>query len=207
MALVPTSKNDEIVLYKHLYEDTRIAAKEDSSEEEDHFCPLCYHKVSSTEYFKLLVNKLSDNNNNNDNNSSSKIYTCFNNGYYKKFFKEIKLLGNGAFGKVYLVKHQLNSIDLGYYAIKKIAVGYSTDYLTKVLNEVKVLENLNHPNIVNYKHSWCEENIQISDFGPKVPSLFLLMEYADLGTLNDILWSKTQPNQIMYYLKIYVGIY
>lgn len=45
-------------------------------------------------------------------------------------------------------QHVLDGQDLGTYAIKKVAVGSSHDYLVKVLKEVKLLQGLRHENIV-----------------------------------------------------------
>jgi serine/threonine protein kinase len=59
----------------------------------------------------------------------------------------------------------------------------------QVLKEVRALQRLHHRNIVDYKHSWLE-TYQHTDFGPKVPCLFLLMEYANRGTLADLIWPK-----------------
>jgi serine/threonine protein kinase len=60
-------------------------------------------------------------------------------------------------------------------------VGDSYDWLKIGLREVKALEALRqHPNIVNYKHSWLEMDT-LADFGPIVPCLHILMEYVDGG--------------------------
>ena len=48
--------------------------------------------------------------------------------------------------------------------------------------EVRAVERVHHRNVVSYKHSWLEYS-QIADFGPEVPCLFMLMEYANLGNL------------------------
>lgn len=58
----------------------------------------------------------------------------------------------------------------GRFAVKKIAVGESHTYLVDILREVRLLEELRHPNIVTYHHSWLETT-QFSPFGPKVPAL------------------------------------
>lgn len=53
----------------------------------------------------------------------------------------------------------------------------------KVLREVKCLETLRHQNITQYHHAWIEK-AQLSRFGPPVPVLFILMDYANGGTLD-----------------------
>lgn len=113
-----------------------------------------------------------------------------NSGYYSRFFKEVRKIGSGGFGAVYLCRHIIDDIDLGEYAVKKVPVGDNKQWLLKVLREVKTLETLNkHPNIVNYQHSWLETS-QIADFGPQVPTLFILMELASGGNLADVIWNE-----------------
>jgi hypothetical protein len=100
---------------------------------------------------------------------STKFSAALNSGYYRRFFVEERRLGTGGYGAVFLVRHQINSIDLGTYALKKVPVGEDEQWLQRVLKEVKALEALcKHPNIINYKHAWLECD-QIADFGPLVP--------------------------------------
>ncbi|ORZ36583.1 kinase-like domain-containing protein [Catenaria anguillulae PL171] len=112
--------------------------------------------------------------------------TSFNQGYYSRFFHELGKLGRGAHGAVYLCRHVLDDIPLGEYAIKKVAVGNNHPWLSRLLREVTLLERLRHPNIIAYKHAWLE-HAQHSTFGPLVPSLFILMERANGGNLEDFL--------------------
>ena len=59
----------------------------------------------------------------------------------------------------------INGVDLGKYAVKKIPVGDNRPWLLRVLREAKAMETLKkHPNIVNYQHSWLE-NDKTADFG------------------------------------------
>lgn len=105
-------------------------------------------------------------------------------GYYARFFIEERKLGRGARGTVYLCQHVLNGNRLGRYAIKKIPVGVSffapslsapfflvvattnfadrlaqdhNESLLRSLQEVHLMESLQHPNIVHYQHA-CECN-------------------------------------------------
>ncbi|KAI0064990.1 kinase-like protein [Artomyces pyxidatus] len=105
-------------------------------------------------------------------------------GYFKAFFEEEARLGMGANGSVYLCQHVLNGNPLGHFAVKKIAVGQSTSYLLQILREVRLLETLRHPNIITYHHAWLE-NAQFSSFGPKIPTLHVLMQWAEGGSLDD----------------------
>ncbi|KAA1085568.1 putative serine/threonine-protein kinase iks1 [Puccinia graminis f. sp. tritici] len=120
-------------------------------------------------------------------------------GYYHRFFIEVLKLGRGQKGSVFLCTHILDGNALGDYAIKKIAVGQSSHELMQVLSEVKFLESLRHPNITQYHHAWIEK-AQLSRFGPKVPVLYILMNFANGGTLEDYIClrkgSKNSSSQV-----------
>ncbi|KAM0682894.1 putative serine/threonine-protein kinase iks1 [Mitosporidium daphniae] len=119
--------------------------------------------------------------------------SSFNQGYYARFFREGKRLGHGLRGTVFICQHVLDDVELGMYAVKKIPIGNNHRWLVAMLNEVNALERLCHPNIVSYKHTWIEYH-QVSDFGPEVPSLFMLMELATGGSIEDWL-VKVNSNQ------------
>lgn len=57
-------------------------------------------------------------------------------GYFDAFFREERKLGMGANGSVFLCQHVLDGNPLGHFAVKKIAVGSSHEYLVKILREV-----------------------------------------------------------------------
>ncbi|KAJ9081145.1 putative serine/threonine-protein kinase iks1, variant 4 [Entomophthora muscae] len=109
---------------------------------------------------------------------------AFNQGYYKRFFIEEKKLGRGARGNVFLCQHILDEIHLGKYAVKKVAIGNDHTWLVRMLKEVHMLERLRHANIIDYKHAWLE-NHQPTVFAPTVPCLFILMECANGGNLEE----------------------
>ncbi|KAJ2759245.1 putative serine/threonine-protein kinase iks1, partial [Coemansia sp. BCRC 34490] len=113
----------------------------------------------------------------------------FNQGYYERFFMEQKKLGKGLRGSVFSCQHILDGVFLGYYAVKKVAVGNNHVWLKRMLREVKLLESLRHPNVVEYKHSWLEMH-RLTAFGPRVPCLFILMEYANGGNLQEYMEPK-----------------
>eukprot|EP01117_Protostelium_nocturnum_P014426 TRINITY_DN5486_c0_g1_i1.p1 TRINITY_DN5486_c0_g1~~TRINITY_DN5486_c0_g1_i1.p1 ORF type:complete len:673 (+),score=174.37 TRINITY_DN5486_c0_g1_i1:137-2155(+) len=185
-----------------------------NNHQNNHVCPLCHQKLSngwipsdngfssfrSKDYFLLLEQKNEEENRkiggetggNNDQSSQANDPLSpefLNSGYYKKFFVQEKKIGSGGFGAVFLAKHVIHDIDLGYYAVKKVPVGDNRPWLNRVITEVKALESLQkHPNIVNYQHSWLEYG-RVADFGPKIPCLFILMEYANGGSLADIIWN------------------
>lgn len=110
------------------------------------------------------------------------------NGYFDRFFPVREQIGRGGCGAVYRVEHSLAGIRLAEYAVKVIPVGEFA-WLQKVISEVQLLEQLAqrpHPLILGYKHCWIEE-WQPATFGPKIPCLFILMEYAPLGNLERML--------------------
>ncbi|KAG2140645.1 kinase-like protein [Suillus clintonianus] len=107
-------------------------------------------------------------------------------GYFKAFFQEEYRLGMGANGSVYLCQHVLDGEPLGHFAVKKIAIGESHSYLLNILREIRLLESLHHSNIVTYHHAWLE-SYQFSAFGPKVPTLHVLMQWAEGGSLDDFI--------------------
>ncbi|KAA8499491.1 putative serine/threonine-protein kinase iksA [Porphyridium purpureum] len=143
--------------------------------------------------------------------SSSRLReTSLNDGYYKNFFREIRKLGRGGFGSVYLCQHELDGEALGTYAVKKIPVGDNHEWLVKVLREVRALEAVKHPNVVDYKHSWLEKD-QPTPFGPSdVPCCFILMEYADRGNLADLIFrhgrTLTDDEVVDFFLQIALGL-
>lgn len=119
-------------------------------------------------------------------------------------------VGRGGQGAVYLVRHMLNGEALGLYACKKgealvftlraaisdhasltggedstvVPVGDSTPSLLSILREVHMLESASHPNIIAYHHAWLETAAPTqSRFVPKVPTLHILMEFANGGSL------------------------
>mmetsp|Transcript_2471 Transcript_2471/g.7375 ORF Transcript_2471/g.7375 Transcript_2471/m.7375 type:complete len:709 (-) Transcript_2471:263-2389(-) len=108
--------------------------------------------------------------------------SALNEGYYSKFFVEERRLGSGSRGSVFLCQHVVDDVHLGRYAVKKIPVGNNHMWLVNMLREVRILEELHHPNIISYKHTWLE-NSKTSDFGVSVPCLFVLTEFANSGNL------------------------
>ena len=73
---------------------------------------------------------------------------------YSQDFEEVRMLGRGGFGSVFLA---VNKLDQVKYAVKKINILLAKSNLVyKILREVTVLAKLNHPNIVTYKTAWTE---------------------------------------------------
>lgn len=64
-----------------------------------------------------------------------------------------------------------------------MAVGNSSASLIRILREVRLLEQVQHPNIISYHHAWVE-NTRLSAFGPPTPTLHVLMSWANGGSLH-----------------------
>lgn len=77
-----------------------------------------------------------------------------------------KLLGEGAFGKAYLVKHkQTNEL----LVIKEMSIQHmSSKEKEETVKEAQILKNLNHPNIVNFREVYMTKNSKLK----------IVMEYA-----------------------------
>lgn len=133
----------------------------------------------------------------------------FNQGYFKRFFKQVPpyTLGLGAHAQVYKVIHVLNDIVLGTYAVKRISMGNQLKYLEEVLNEVLILYELSvkgayEHNLIRYNHVWLEmgdmDDLQtfflpsdartnLGTSSPKVPYVFILQQYCDGGHLEKLM--------------------
>ncbi|CAG6017643.1 unnamed protein product [Menidia menidia] len=104
-------------------------------------------------------------------------------------YDSIEHLDKGSFGHVFKAKHKLEE---KYYAVKMVRC---KDDVKKVLQEVKVLSDLNHANIVRYHSCWMEDSPyqwdtstgsssasqSSSDSSPKY--LFIQMELCNVKTL------------------------
>ncbi|KAI8334597.1 kinase-like domain-containing protein [Chlamydoabsidia padenii] len=93
-------------------------------------------------------------------------------------FEKLNRVGEGTYGVVYRVKDTKTG---AVVALKKIRMERETDGMPiSSLREISLLKRMRHPNIVN-----------VSDVavGPKLESIFLVMEYCeqDLGTLLDMI--------------------
>jgi NIMA (never in mitosis gene a)-related kinase len=85
-------------------------------------------------------------------------------------YQKIRAIGEGSFGKAYLVK---NSQDNQMYVMKQISITQmSKKERDEALNEIKVLSALNHPNIVRYRESFVEKTF-----------IAIIMDYAEGGTI------------------------
>lgn len=82
-------------------------------------------------------------------------------------YQRIKLLGEGSFGKAYLVKCLS---DDSHCVIKQVDLsGMDEKEMRDTLNEAKILEVLGHPNIVKFREV----------YKTKKGRLCIVMDYAD----------------------------
>lgn len=99
-------------------------------------------------------------------------------------FTIIEFLGRGSFGSVYKVE------DLGgtIAGLKTIhTAGLSDRYLKSLINEGNLASRVRHPNVVQV--SYFHDGTQY----PQLPP-YMLMEFADEGTLEDILTERRNRN-------------
>jgi len=86
-------------------------------------------------------------------------------------YKKVSTLGTGSFGTAYLVECQSNG---DYAVIKQIDIQQmSDDERKETLREAKILEVLNHPNIIRFREV----------YKTKKGKLCIVMDYADNGDL------------------------
>ena len=113
---------------------------------------------------------------------------------FPEHFQMNRILGEGDFGKVYRVKHQ---IDGQQYALKKMHFHQANqDDVEYCLNEIQVLATLQHENIVRYHCSFFEKD-----------TLYIQIELCDM-TLNDVmLQSLKLSRKVKYVFEILNGLH
>ena len=107
-----------------------------------------------------------------------------------KDYTILKLIGEGSFGKVHLVKHNIGGMVRAMKTIKKICVDdYSNE--ASVLNELNILKKLDHQNIVKIFEFYSDSN-----------NYYLIMEYCPGGDLFQLMeksiFNEAQVACIMY---------
>ena len=114
-------------------------------------------------------------------------------------YKPIKTLGKGSFGEAILVKS--SAPGNGLYVMKIISMDNMSEELKeKTYSEVKILQKLNHPNIIKFHEFFFSKNFR------NQISLHIIAEYADGGDLHRKIQIYKQKkiffteNQILDYL-------
>ena len=92
-----------------------------------------------------------------------------------------KVLGSGAFGKVFLTHNKHNTSH--QVAIKVLNKSKLKDHLEAIQEEVGILTKLDHPNIVKYYETYVDEKY-----------IYLVMEYIGGGELFEKI--AAQKNQV-----------
>lgn len=98
-------------------------------------------------------------------------------------YKKISTLGTGSFGTAYLVECQSNNEKA---VIKQVDIQtMSEDERKETLREAKILEALNHPNIIRFREV----------YKTKKGKLCIVMDYADGGDLQSRIKEKHKKRQ------------
>ena len=133
---------------------------------------------------EIIVN---NNNNFKDQNLNQQNTNMNNENNIKKNyleqFEKIRKIGGGKFGEVFLYKHIQDNKN---YALKKLYISDAKEETIKVFHkESKILEQINHPNIVRHFLSF-EEN----------GNYYIVIEYCPNGDLDHLISlhkSKNEP--------------
>ena len=143
------------------------------------------NKIKNEDNLNSKNNENSKNNNNNKSEikNNQKQIVALNNDVIvsgneinpEKIYIKTKLLGNGAFGEVWLVHHKDLDRDFAMKIIKKRKKNSSDE--KELLNEVEILKKLDHPKI-----------LKIIDFYSTSKKYYIITEYCPEGELfNEII--------------------
>jgi len=100
--------------------------------------------------------------------------------YFQKY-KEIEIIGRGSFGTANLVQSSEDGME---YIAKKVVLGSLTQKeVDSAQLEVRLLRELNHPNIVQYKECFIEDGLLIT-----------IMEYCEEGDLKNKITKVSEAN-------------
>jgi len=100
--------------------------------------------------------------------------------------KKIKTLGEGSFGEVYLIKSQKTQLE---FALKKIEIKSTKLDIKRIMEEVNILKELDHPNIIYFKGAFksnddkflniITEYVSQGDFEKKVETNYKDKKYFE----------------------------
>ena len=109
-----------------------------------------------------------------------------------KVYKEIKMLGEGSYGRVYLVSHKMIGAFRAMKIIQKVD-NIDENNVLEILNEINVLKKIDHPNIIKLFEFYFQNN-----------NYYLITENCSGGELfelvNDTQFTEPQVAYIMYQL-------
>ena len=87
-------------------------------------------------------------------------------------YSHVESIGSGSFGRVYLVRHKQEG---GLYVLKRIKIaGLGEKDRGNIENEVQLMKQLSHPNIVGYKESFTSRDY-----------INIVMSYCEGGDLHN----------------------
>ena len=98
-------------------------------------------------------------------------------------FEEIKKLGNGCFGEVWLVKSKINGKN---YAMKKLNLSKKggEEERKKTRKEIEILKTVHHPNIVKFYTSFEKEKMT-----------YIVIEYVAGKTLDQVIQESAKKKE------------
>ena len=107
-------------------------------------------------------------------------------------YQEKKLLGEGSYGKVFLVNHKITGATRAMKVIQKVE-DIDENNVLEILNEINVLKKIDHPNIIKIFEFYIQED-----------NYYLITEYCGGGELfelvNDTHFTESQVAYVMYQL-------
>lgn len=92
----------------------------------------------------------------------------------------VKLLGKGAYGSAYKVRHKsdLRELVMKVIRLRELSVMPSSSQTKNqraAYREVSIMKSIEHPHIIRYETSFADED-----------SLYIVMEYAQKGDLQNV---------------------
>ena len=98
----------------------------------------------------------------------------------KYIYHKIKLLGQGSFGKVYLVRNKKLNTNFAMKIIEKQSHNNDPKEEENLMNEINILRKLDHPNIlkINDFYSTEKEYIIITEFCPEGELFYEIKNFA-----------------------------
>ena len=95
----------------------------------------------------------------------------------KSNYKKVKVLGQGSFGTVYLVKHKLLNSSFAMKVIKKTNKSDKDDI---IMNEINILRKMDHPNIVKIHDFYVTQNeyILVTEYCPEGELFYEIKNFA-----------------------------
>jgi calcium-dependent protein kinase len=91
-----------------------------------------------------------------------------------EYYEELKLLGEGSFGKVFKVSHKISKVVRAMKIINKAKASMGSEDEKALINEINILKSLDHPNI-----------LKVYEFFNTPRRLFIITELCTGGELFD----------------------